>query len=246
MNKERIKGIAAGFILGAILSASVVAASTQTVTRQITYGVGVNLNGQQMHFAYDMRPFVMEGRTFLSVRAIAEALGLPVDFDPATNTAYLGDRFAGQRRPLTHAAPHFDTIRGSSGRVAAGNSSATTVNSVNMGGMPFQNAIRFRTNVSAWTFDTVTSHASTLHNLNGDFRFLTGYVGRVDGTHMTNATISFIGDGQLLQSFELRAAEMPIPITVFVEGITQLRIRMDFNARNSSNNTDYALIAYLE
>jgi len=43
-----------------------------------------------MQFDEDMRPFVMEGRTFLSVRALSEALALPVDFDPRTNIVYLG------------------------------------------------------------------------------------------------------------------------------------------------------------
>lgn len=90
MNKERFKGVVLGFILFTLLSTSVVVfANTQTVTREITYGIRVNLNGQIMPFDYDSRPFVMDGRTFLPVRAIADALGLEVGFDPATNTAYL-------------------------------------------------------------------------------------------------------------------------------------------------------------
>jgi len=70
----------------------IVVANTQTVTREITYGVNVMLNGEIVQFDYDSRPFVMNGRTFLPLGTFAELLGLPVDFDPATNTAIVGDR----------------------------------------------------------------------------------------------------------------------------------------------------------
>ncbi|MCL2217984.1 MAG: stalk domain-containing protein [Defluviitaleaceae bacterium] len=252
MKNLQIKGFVTGFILCLVLSASVmVVANTQTVTREITYGVRVNLNGQLMQFDYDNRPFVMGSRTFLPVRALAEALDLPVDFDPSTNTAYLGNRFAGQRRPLTQAAPHFDTGGGISGGTFDGASptTAAVVPSLTMGGTTYQNALRFRTTAGSWTPSANTrSSRFTLHNLNGQFRMLTGYFGRVDGTHMTNATINFTGDGQLLASYEVRAGDMPTPISVFVEGVTQLRIEVVFPGRSSFSlpATDYALVAYLE
>jgi len=91
MNKECIKGTVIGFILCTLLSMSVlVLANTQTVTRDITYGIGVRLNGEMVQFPEDSRPFVMDGRTFLPLRTLAEMLGQPVDFDPATNTAIVG------------------------------------------------------------------------------------------------------------------------------------------------------------
>jgi len=93
MNKERIKGIVVGFLLCALLSTSVmVMATPRTETRQITYGIQVNFNGQLVQFTDDNQPFVMGGRTFLPLRAIADLLDLSVGFDPDTNTAYLGNR----------------------------------------------------------------------------------------------------------------------------------------------------------
>jgi len=169
----------------------------------------------------------MGGRTFLPLRAMAELLGLPIDFDPGTNTAYVGNRHAGVRTPLNAAAPHFDSGGGDW-------ASVSRLDSVAMGGVIYQNALRFR---STWG----ARSPFTLHNLNGQFRVLSGYVGRVDGEPMINATIRFYGDGQHLQSYELRATDMPVPISVFVEGITQLRITVAL-----ANNGSYALIAYLE
>ena len=236
MNKERIKGIVIGFILCMALSSTVVVmANTRTETRQITFGIRVNLNGQLLDFDADSQPFVMGGRTFLPVRALADALGLPVDFDSATNTAYLGNRHAGVRTPLNVAAPHFDD----GGSVWA---SVAMIDSVSMGGATYQNALRFSVDIGT-TFD-VSENRFTLHNLNSQYRMLTGFVGRIDGAGMRNATLTFVGDGQVLQSYNLQATEMPIPISVFVEGVTQLRIEMYFPSGRA--RTGYALIAYLE
>ena len=240
MNKERIKGIAIGFILCLTLSTSVmVVANTQTVTREITYGVRVNLNGQLLHFDYDMRPFVMENRTFLPVRAISEALELPVDFDPSTNTVYLGNRFLGQRTPFIQAAPHFDT--GGNNSDALFFTSVATVDSVTMSGATYNDALKFSS-----TTNLAANTRFTLHNLGGQFRILSGYAGRVDGSQMIGATINFIGDGRLLQSYTLQATDMPTPISVFVEGVNQLRIEVTFGETRNIATVNYALVAFLE
>ena len=235
MNKERVKGIVMGFILCAVLSTSVMAvAATRTETRQITFGVRVNLNGQLMQFPADSQPFVMDGRTFLPVRAMADALGLPVDFNAATNTAYLGNRHAGARTPLNTAAPFFDSG-------GPWGTSVERLDSVSMGGVTYQNALRFRNT----SLDGGTRFS--LHNLNGQFRMLTGYIGRVDGSAMQDVTINFIGDGQLLHSYELRATDMPTSVSVFVESVTQLRIEVTYPRRRTSTAAvDYAVVAFLE
>jgi len=230
-----------GFILCAALSTSVIViASTQTVTREITYGVGVMLNGEIVHFDEESRPFVMDNRTFLPFRALAELTGLPVDFDPAINTVILGDRFAGQTRPLTQAAPHFDT-----GVTGSWNdrTSVVTRNSAAMGGIAYNDVIVFRSRDQ--TALSGANNLFTLHNLNGQFRMLTGYIGRVDGSGMLNGSVSFYGDGQLLQTVSLNATEMPSPISVFVEGINQLRVEFRFSGP-SSPRTEYALQGFLE
>ena len=244
MNKEKVKGIVIGFLIATILSSGLVAAANHRAMREVIYGVRVNLNGQLLHFDSDMLPFVMENRTFLSVRAISEALDLPADFDANTNTVYLGNRFAGQTRPLTQAAPHFDT--GGLNSVAGfGSINIWTPASVSMSGVQYQNPLMFGTSLSHHAGGGPHS-PFTLHNLDGQFRMLTGYVGRADGTDMHNATINFFGDGELLQSYSLNAADMPTPISVFVEGVRQLRIQVVFANHNASRSVHYGLVAFLE
>ena len=92
MNKERLKGIITGMIICSVLFTSVFAFAETSVTRQIHYGVNVALDGRPLVFDEDSRPFIMDGRTFLPIRAIADAVGMPVHFDADTGTVYLGRR----------------------------------------------------------------------------------------------------------------------------------------------------------
>ena len=89
MNKGIIKGFVAGFLVCAVMLSVVWSVS---VMRELHFGVRVTHNGQVVSFDYDSRPFITENRTFLPVRAIADVLGVEVDFDPVTNMVYLGGR----------------------------------------------------------------------------------------------------------------------------------------------------------
>jgi hypothetical protein len=99
VNGERIKGLIAGFLLCAVLSSGLVVLAN-TVTRNVTYGVGVTLDGAVLSFDADSQPFVSEGRTFLPVRAIADALGMEIDFDAGANMVYLQSYRATSGTPL--------------------------------------------------------------------------------------------------------------------------------------------------
>ncbi|MDR2166544.1 MAG: hypothetical protein LBE35_01675 [Clostridiales bacterium] len=230
-SKERAKFFVMGVLFTIVLSIGVVA-TANTLTREITYGIRVNLNGQLLRFATDSQPFVMEGRTFLPVRALAEILGLPVDFDPVTNTAYLGNRFARQRLPLTLIVPAHD-----SGRVGSNSTQVRTLDSANMGGSQFSNVMTYAQIGGNTSPTTVFS----LHNLDGQYKMLTGHIGRVDGSSMRNATFNVIGDGVLLQTHDLRSGDLPTEISVFVEGVRLLRIEFEFRGQST-----YALAAFLE
>jgi len=66
------------------------AASGTELLREIYHSISVVLNGRPAEFPEDSQPFVMNDRTYLPLRAMADLLDLPVDFDPDTNTAYVG------------------------------------------------------------------------------------------------------------------------------------------------------------
>ena len=248
--KQRLQGMVAGVLITLLLlSATIVYANTR-VTREITYGIGVMLNGEMVQFDYASRPFVMDGRTFLPLRTLAELVGLPVDFDSATNTAIVGSRNAGPvRRPLSAVAPAFDRGTNCTGDWRP-RASSENIASVEMSGATYSNVLVYRSGSLSvvWVPRPVT--VFTLHNLNGQHRWLSGYVGRVDGTGQFNATMNIIGDGVLLQSFELDAMALPTYINVFVEDVRQLRIEFDFErgggGQGSLPQAVYAFEGFLE
>ena len=100
MNRERLKGLITGIVICSVLFTSVTAFANTTATRQVLYGVSVMLNGQPLQLAADSQPFIMEGRTFLPVRAIADAVGMPVYWDQATWTVWLGTRPVAQAQAV--------------------------------------------------------------------------------------------------------------------------------------------------
>jgi hypothetical protein len=76
---SEIKGFIIGVILVFVISGTVVAASP--TLREIFYGVRVIHNGNIIQFDEGSQPFIMNERTFIPVRAIAEIAGLNVDFE---------------------------------------------------------------------------------------------------------------------------------------------------------------------
>jgi len=248
--KQRMQGLVMGVILTVLMLSATMAYANNRVTREITYGINVMLNGEVIQFDYDSRPFVMGGRTFLPLRTIAELVGLPVDFDSPTNTAIVGSSHAEPaRRSLNAAAPVFDRGVVTEGSVTQWNTnpSSQSLASVNMGGGVYSDVMVYR---SGWdfNFNNRTRTVFTLHNLNGQYRWLAGYVGRVDGSGHADATMNIIGDGTLLQSIELEATALPVPISVFVEGIRHLQVEFVFQRGdgNGSNQVSYAFNGFVE
>jgi len=246
LKRLQLKGFTTGFLLATMLTSAIALANSNTVTREITFGVGVTLDGQQQNFDVDNQPFIMGGRTFLPVRAVADMVGLPVDFDPITNTVILGNPFAGQQQPLNAVAPMFDG--GSTGSHAFGPPRAVAADSRTMAGVAHSNVMVYysagHTGANGARGGGQRS-AFSLHNLNGQFRMLTGYFGRIDGTGQIEATINFYGEGNLLSSISVSATDMPTPVSVFVEGVRQLRVEVVFPA-GSRPATQYAFQGFLE
>ncbi|MDR2167306.1 MAG: hypothetical protein LBE35_05590 [Clostridiales bacterium] len=85
MRKERLKGMVFGIIVTLTLVFAVPAiANTITTTIQVTYrGLCISVNGQTV--VPEQEPFIFNGRTFLALRDVAEALGAEVRMNEITN-----------------------------------------------------------------------------------------------------------------------------------------------------------------
>ena len=88
--------LALAVVLGMIVGANA-ADTLKTITASLNYGITIKYNGnvQEMKDAGGNRvyPISYEGTTYLPVRAVADMLGIAVNWDGATNTVWLGEGF---------------------------------------------------------------------------------------------------------------------------------------------------------
>lgn len=78
--------------LGIVLSGTVTSAATDTKTFKASYrNIGVSYNGQSKLLSNE--PFIVNGTTYASIRAISEILGMNISF--ANNTIYINGQSVG-------------------------------------------------------------------------------------------------------------------------------------------------------
>ena len=218
-SKFSVKSFIAGaLIMAIILSAGAAIAATERNISVIFRDIRLVVNGQQITprdaQGNIVEPFIWQGSTFLPVRAVGEALGMPVSWDGATSTVYVGATPGGA--PFWTTVPFFQR-----------SSSAMTTRTVTSIGQSFANAISIGGNHNGWSE----------HALNGQFNVLTGVIGQIDGTHTTmNSTISFIGDGRSLGSFTIGGTDHPLEISIDLTGVLVLRVQIEQPTRGSARN----------
>lgn len=93
--KEKLKGIVLGLIIGVVLIPTVFA-TVGTVNKEVSYNdIKINLNGRTVEpkdaNGNKVEPFIIDGTTYLPVRAVGDALGLNVEWDGANKTVILTD-----------------------------------------------------------------------------------------------------------------------------------------------------------
>jgi hypothetical protein len=99
MNRNKIQGFTAGFIVAALLfgAASAAFASVGAYPLMASFAdIRIFVDGKQVDprdaAGASTEPFIINGTTYLPVRAIAEALGMEVSWDGAAKSVYIGER----------------------------------------------------------------------------------------------------------------------------------------------------------
>jgi hypothetical protein len=222
MKKIKLRG-ARNFILGFLtcailfsLAITVFAARPDVRWTEIRVGYGdykVYVDGllfEARHGNTLLEPFVHNGWIYAPFEHIAKALGKDAYWDGATHSLYLGRRTpAGVATPFLRTAPAYDVSDQNNVKIE---------DTVQMGGSQYSNAI---------IYQAYANHPHhSLHNLNGQYTRVTGYIGRVDGTAQYGVTFNFIADGNVIASYELNALDLPQRITLNVHGVRNLRIQV--------------------
>lgn len=87
--KREFKGFVCGVIVTALVAGGAAFAAGQWKTIDVLENdITVLVDGKQV----TEDNFVYNDRTYLPLRAVAEVVGKPVDYDEATNTAYIGSK----------------------------------------------------------------------------------------------------------------------------------------------------------
>ena len=93
--KDKLKGIVLGIVIGVMLVPTAFAA-IGTVTKDLSYDdIKISLNGEIIEpkdaNGNKIEPFIIEGTTYLPVRAVGDALGLNVEWEATSKTVLLMD-----------------------------------------------------------------------------------------------------------------------------------------------------------
>lgn len=117
INKDKIKGFLAGLSVAVILCSTTVFADSVSKTVTAVYNnIKIMIDGKEItpkdQNGNTVEPFIIDGTTYLPVRAVASALGEEVFWDGENNTVYIGDKPAVKSafavniatfKPFTHA-----------------------------------------------------------------------------------------------------------------------------------------------
>jgi hypothetical protein len=112
-NKRGKISFVAGFLLGALAFGSIGAFARNTITRPLTAtfaDIRLYIDGQRITPAdangNTVEPFIVDGTTYLPVRAVAEAFGKDVEWDGDAYAVYIGARTTEQTpAPATTPTP---------------------------------------------------------------------------------------------------------------------------------------------
>ena len=110
--KDKIKGLIVGILIGVALTASTVIATTGVIQKNLHYNnIKITLNGKEIkpvdaNGVY-VEPFIIDGTTYLPVRAVSGALGLGVAWDGETNTVKLTGVTAGDKTSVEAFVENF-------------------------------------------------------------------------------------------------------------------------------------------
>ena len=95
--KQKLKGLLIGLTLGAVISSTTAFAANKTIPKDITYrNIKIVVDANEItptdaNGNY-VEPFIMDGTTYLPVRAVANAFGKEVGWDDTTNTVSLDEK----------------------------------------------------------------------------------------------------------------------------------------------------------
>lgn len=225
IKKERIKGFVAGIALATVLMSTSVFA--QTYKKQLTAvynDIKIVIDGVRITpkdgDGKKVDPFVVQGTTYLPVRAVAEALGKPVKWDSKSNSVIIGtEKTASGNIGITELIKSRPNYYGEKNKAFVGDIDSFKVLQKTYSG---ENTI-FGKSYYPWSF-YYGDHLKLL--LNSDFKKLTGKIAIPDDGKEGIIIIKVNGEEVLRTKVE-RGGEV-VPIELDLLGANELEIQNNY------------------
>lgn len=199
-------------------SASLLYARDGSKTIEVIYrNIGIKVHGVNIPTTPENEPFIYEGRTYVPLRLISEALGYDVDWDGSTFTVLIGETLGEAfLSELKHY--HLENFGYFESDGIKYDAEANMV----MDGQRYPIGIQI-----CKDFSYTNKLCRAFYNLDAKYSRLTGLVGLDDQFVRCPAAVSFYGDNRLLTTVELKPEEpKPIPVDIDVTGVLVLKIEV--------------------
>jgi len=230
MNKDKIKGFAAGVAATLLVSTTVVPAVAAGVTKtaELYYNnIKVVIEGKRADLkdalGNPVEPFTINGTTYLPVRAVANALDMAVDWDGKTQTVYLG-----ASEEMEQPSVWLKDLD-----VFAGRTYNSALNEVEFGGPAYNS---YFTDNTGKVYDNYMSiYTDVSYILNGKYKTLKGtwYLTNQDKNSSTEWRILVYGDDEMLYASEsVMKGSMPAEINVDVSNVMVMKIVVQYYTGN--------------
>ena len=227
------KKLAVTSLVAVLLASSGVYAASKKINIEVAYdNIKIVVNGKDVIFGKDLsgnkvEPFIYQGITYLPVRAVGEALGQEVKWDGITKTVYVGQN--GQVKKDMAEKNMADLVEPfSSNRFKVYKSDGKTIS---LGGVEYK---------TGFNIDTYYERENCFANFNLENKYtsISGKLGADEDGAIIN--VKFIGDGNVIQEFEIIGGQLPIDVNLNVKGVNHFRIeaRADKSMVSDTNFAD--------
>ena len=212
--KERLQGLMAGILIGAICAGGTVLAKTGKEMIEVSYqDIKIYMDGEEVDArdanGQKVEPFIYNGTTYLPVRAVGQAVGKEVSWDGVEKVVYLGAKPGNVENWLDVCGPY---------QYDAGKEYRLVNNEFfTMSGKKYTNGF------------VLGDHAyksEALFNLNGQYNSVSFTVGHIDGSKNINDKLNIYLDGIIAYDMELKYDDVAKTVTVPLNGALQMKIEV--------------------
>ncbi len=254
--KKRLQGIIAGFLAGALLTGGMVFAKDVSEKAQLYYrNIKIFIDGAEIvpkgSDGSVVEPFIMNGATYLPVRAISEALGKDVAWDGKTYSVYIGKKDQLQPDNYLDRIQYSNVVFGEwYNNLWKINGKITDTNNKDyMSGMLFYNSAGNDMYNIKGDADKVDIKIS--YPLNSQYGNLKGKIvlpkdiktNELDINDLDNENVNvyFYGDDELIYKATSVSQSMPFAFDLDIRGINSLTIKIGMGTKTYVALTDLAL-----